>query len=544
MKLVTTEQMRAIEREADAKGLTYALMMEYAGTGLADVVDEEFAHLKGAGVVGLVGSGNNGGDTLVALSRLAAKGWKTAAYIVRARPVDDSLQQRLIKEGGIITSVDEDPDFEKLSVLLSNIGVILDGILGTGTKLPLHSEVVDVLRKTKEVLSYTKNPPPVVAVDCPSGVDTETGESDSACLPATLTVTMAAVKKGLLCFPANKLVGELRIVSIGIDEQGLDLDTWREVHRIVADNNIVKSLLPTRPVDAHKGTFGTVLIVAGSINYTGAALLAGEAAYRVGAGLVTLAVPAPLHQVLAGQLPEATWLLLPHELGVIHSKAANIIMENLERVTALLIGPGLGLENTTKDFLACLISANSSAQKGRIGFTSTIQARNKPVKARLPALVIDADGLKLLDGIPSWNSLLPTLTILTPHPGEMAILTKLSVGEIQANRLEITEEYAKKWGHVVVLKGANTVIAEPGGRSAVIPVATSALARAGTGDVLAGLIVGLRTQGLEAFEAALTGSWIHAQAGLQAAETLGCTAVVLAGDVLDSTVAVISQLYN
>ena len=159
----------------------------------------------------------------------------------------------------------------------------------------------------------------------------------------------------------------------------------------------------------------------------------------------------------------------------------------------------------------------------------------------MPTL-IDADGLKLLSKIHRWWEKLPENTILTPHPGEMSILTGLSSTEIQSNRIEIAEKYASKWGHVVVLKGAFTVVAAPDGRTAIIPVATPALARAGTGDVLAGLIVGLRAQGISAFDAAVSGAWIHAQAGLSAADLMGSTAVVLAGDILASIVDVMADI--
>jgi NAD(P)H-hydrate epimerase len=168
--------------------------------------------------------------------------------------------------------------------------------------------------------------------------------------------------------------------------------------------------------------------------------------------------------------------------------------------------------------------------------------RKNQKSEKLPPLVFDADGLKLLAKIPDWAKTLPTPAILTPHPGEMSVLTGLSVEEIQTDREGIAARFAKEWGHVVVLKGAFTVVAAPDGRSTVIPFATSALARAGTGDVLAGLIVGLRAQGVDAYEAAVAGAWIHARAGLEAAEALGGTASVLAGDVLEAVPDVLAEL--
>jgi NAD(P)H-hydrate epimerase len=318
--------------------------------------------------------------------------------------------------------------------------------------------------------------------------------------------------------------------------------SWQALKRQVVDVEWIRKIMPARPRDAHKGTFGTALIVAGSINYTGAALLAGEAAYRVGAGLVTLAVPAPLHSALAGQFPEATWLLLPHEMGVITEEASEVIFENLGRATAILIGPGLGMEDETGRFLARLIWSGTRSRRVKIGFVPNVPQEGKTPLEALPPAVIDADGLKHLARQPDWASRLPKPAVLTPHPGEMAILTGLEVGEIQANRLDTAEKYAGDWKHVVVLKGANTVIAAPDGRTAVVPVASPALARAGTGDVLAGLIVGLRAQGVEAYEAAVCGCWLHAQSGLAVAREMGTVTSVMAGDLLDAVITVISDL--
>ena len=158
-------------------------------------------------------------------------------------------------------------------------------------------------------------------------------------------------------------------------------------------------------------------------------------------------------------------------------------------------------------------------------------------------MVVDADGLKLLTGLPDWPERLPEETVLTPHPGEMAALTGLSTEEIQANRLGIAGKYSREWGHIVVLKGAFTVITAPGGEAAVIPVASPALARAGSGDVLAGLIAGLRAQGVAAFQAAIAGAWIHAQGGLIAAHRQGNSASVLAGDMLEGAIEIIGEVY-
>ena len=539
MKLVTVSQMKAIEKEADASGLTYDQMMENAGRGLEEVIQDLGIEEEDREAFGLVGAGNNGGDTLVALALLAADGWQTRAYLIKRK--EDALVQRLKDAGGEVMQADEDENFESLIEFIQTASIVLDGVLGTGIKLPLKEDVADILDHALASIEAAEVPAFVIAVDCPSGVDCDSGEAADECIPADLTVTMAAVKQGLLKLPAYELVGELQVVDIGLPP---DLKSWNALQTEVAEEEMVAAVLPERPLDSHKGTFGTALIVAGSVNYTGAALLSGQAAYRVGAGLVTLAVPTPLHAALSGQFPEATWILLPHEMGVVSAGAADVLSRNLERATAMLIGPGLGMENTTREFIENLLTGKSAPKKGagHIGFVHEEGEKKEEKSEKLPPMVFDADGLKLLASIKNWHKLLPEHTVLTPHPGEMSVLTGLATEEIQQDRIGIASRFAKEWDHVVVLKGAFTLIASPDGRVTMIPVASPALARAGTGDVLAGLIVGLRAQGLDAFDAAVAGAWIHAQAGLYAADDLGTTASVLASDLLNSIPDVLSDL--
>ncbi len=536
MKLVTVAEMRAIEKEADAKGVSYEQMMERAGQGIAGIVQSFEWDEDAQTVVGLVGSGNNGGDTLVALAALAEEGWQAKAYLAKQRPADDPLVKRLLDQGGEALPSEEDVDYKLLDAWLRSGVVLLDGILGTGIKLPLRSELARLLRHVSDFAAQLF----IVAVDVPSGVDADSGAMADETIPADITVTMEAVKTGLVLFPAFERVGVLEVVDLGLPQ---DLQAEKEVQRWVVTESDVRENLPERPVSGHKGTFGTALVVAGSLNYTGAAYLSGKAAYRIGAGLVRLAVPGPLHAALAGQLPEATWLLLPHEMGSISEKAWEVLRRNLEKVDALLFGPGFGQEEPTKAFVKALATNKPlRAARPSIGFVSNGAPEPAVENSPLPPLVIDADGLKLLAEVEGWPKLLPGTAVLTPHPGEMAVLTGMEVKDIQADRLKVAQKYAQEWGHVVVLKGALTVIAAPDGQVALIPVATSALATAGTGDVLAGIITGLRAQGLPAFEAATTGAWVHAQAGLRAAEEVGSPASVLAGDVLEAIPSVLWEM--
>jgi NAD(P)H-hydrate epimerase len=535
MKFVSVAEMIAVEKEADQSGLSYARMMENAGSGLAKVIHDRYNYLMPGPVLGLVGSGNNGGDTLVALDYLSKWGWQGRAYIVRPRPADDPLMSRLIATGGQIIDGETDPKREELANQLVDCALLLDGVLGTGIKLPLRGTIAEVLGFSGGMIKRMEQPPTVIAVDCPSGVDCDSGEVAEECLPADLTVTMAAIKKGLLSFPAYTYLGDLHLVGIGLDE---NMPVWKDVNRWVVDEDYVQDNLPTRKLDAHKGTFGTALVIAGSKNYPGAALLAGQAAYRAGAGLVTLAVPETIFPALAGNFIEATWLPLAHEDGSISQKSSRSILMNLAKATAVLVGPGFGLAETTARFISDLVDGLQRIDEsgGKAGEAGSINSRKQP------AFVFDADGLKLLARIPDWHVRLPALSVLTPHPGEMAVLTGVPVVEIQSDRIGIAEAYAKRWGHVVILKGAFTVIASPDGRTAMIPIATPALARAGSGDVLAGLVVGLRAQGVSPYLAAALGAWIHARAGLRAAAVLGSTAAVIAGDILQGVVDVLAEV--
>ena len=523
-KLITVPEMIIVERAADLAGHTYPTMMEYAGRGLAGLIEEEYAGIPDRSVLALVGKGNNGGDALVALDYLAAGGWRCTALIVSSREANDPLVRRCETANCEVLNW-EDLDLQSLERVIEAHALLLDAIFGTGIKLPLRGRMADLMKNIRDYLSRSVSLPIVIAVDCPSGVDSDNGDVAEEAFRADLTVTMAAVKAGLYQFPAASYVGRLCVVDIGLPPGLLE---WEAIDRDIVDHKQVRKILPSRPPDAHKGTFGTSLIIAGSVPYTGAAMLAGRAAYRIGSGLVTLAIPGSLHQTLAGHFVEATWLPLPHKSGFFTRESAAPLLANLNRATAILVGPGLGITQGTQAFLEGILNADR----------------------KLPPLVIDADGIKLLAEMENWNAKLPSRSVLTPHPGEMSVLTGMPKEQIQKDRLRTVERYAAAWGHIVVLKGAYTIVAAPsdqtggqaGVRTALIPVATPALARAGTGDVLAGLITGLISQGVPGYEAAVAAVWIHAHGGLLAERSLGSSAAVLAGDIITGVIAVLEKL--
>ncbi|MBG0786879.1 MAG: NAD(P)H-hydrate epimerase, partial [Anaerolineaceae bacterium] len=430
MKIVSIDQMKAIENSAHDTGIAYETMMAHAGGGVAEWVLAHFAPKMG--VVGLVGSGNNGGDTLIALTRIAEKGFRTHAFLVRRRE-NDLLVADYQKVGGVVIDLTTDGNLIFLEAALGPGSILLDGMLGTGFHLPLKGALAGLMTEIHNVVhQYPETT--VIAVDCPSGVDCDTGMAAEQCLQADYTLTMAAVKQGLLRKPASSLTGQIVLVDIGIGEvyQHITEDCPTLIDEAMAFN-----LLPKRPETGHKGTFGTCLVVAGTRQFTGAAYLAGKAAYRVGCGLVNVATVPAVRESLAGTLIEAVWTIIPENEGGYAYSGVKGLRKALESSDSLALGPGWGLHETNLAFLEALLPL---------------------IPKGLPT-IFDADGLKLLGRVENWWELVPDQTILTPHPGEMSQITGLSIAEIQANRWQIAGKYAQDWGVTLILKGAHTVIA-------------------------------------------------------------------------------------
>ncbi len=535
-KIVTVAQMKRIEKAADAAGWSYDSMMLRAGQAVADAVLSRLADPGGRQVLILVGTGNNGGDGLVAGARLAERGMRVTAAFLRPRAAPDPHAARLQDLGGTLLSSDDGSQGVEQCAAVAD--VVVDAVMGTGFALPMRDDLAEMLRRARGAIERRHPRPLCLAVDCPSGLDCDSGAIADSAIAADLTVTLAAAKPGLLRFPGAGLVGEIVVADSGVDS---NLKELTEVQMELADSRTVRAWLPPRPPDSHKGTFGTAVIAAGSVNYPGSAGLAAAGAYRVGAGLVCLAVPGAIHGSLVSLVPEATWLILPQETGVIAEGAADVLRERAAGVEVLLIGPGIGREETTRKFLARLLQPAEAGGRAHIGFVHQ-QPEAAPERVILPQLIVDADGLRLLAELEGWPGLLPKGTILTPHPGEMAALTGLDTTTIQSNREGVARDWSLQWGHIVVLKGAHTVVASPDGRAWVLPYATAALAKAGTGDVLGGAIAGFCAQGVPPAEAAVLAGSVHGRAGVLAANEAGSTAGVVAGDVARHLPAAIAEL--
>jgi NAD(P)H-hydrate epimerase len=605
MKIVNVEEMRRIEQATDASGHTYAAMMDMAGKAVANMVRIILRDGQDRSVLVLVGPGNNGGDGLVAARYLREANYQVTIYIWK-RDVRNDENFRWLKRrrrGVAILWADNDPEGANLREEVRRTDVIVDALLGTGVTRPIEGTLARLLAVVKEEVEARRSAafqkqaepgmalmqfplaeayslglklpegetrfpaigeeaedeeewpnseeeawdeeweedeelgeeeweeeeelppvpwpqPPIVAVDCPSGLNCDTGQLDPATLPAELTVTFAFPKWGQLQYPGAGACGILAVADIGVSAE-----LASAIQTELVSPADIRGYLPRRPPDAHKGTFGRAMIVGGSLYYTGAAYLSGAAATRAGAGLVTMAIPAALHLALAGALPEVTWLPLA-DAGGIHTPAGvPQLLARLESYDALLVGPGFTTEHDARGFIERLFGADGLPRERWQGHT-----------------VVDADALNILASLPDWPARLPPHSILTPHPGEMARLTGTTAQEVNAQRILTARRWAAEWGHIVLLKGPHTVIAAPEGRTAVLPFAIPSLATAGSGDVLAGAIVGFLAQGLPAFEAAVCGAYLHGHAGLLALRS--SLSGTVAGDLIRQFPQALQQLYT
>ncbi|MBI2911159.1 MAG: NAD(P)H-hydrate dehydratase [Chloroflexi bacterium] len=500
MRLVTTAEMRRLEEASVATGQSVPLLMERAGRGVAETARRCLGGVvAGRRVVAMVGPGSNGGDGLVAARWLHDWGARVSAVLSGTRP-DDDPHRREILARGIRLWPAEDLAPQDMEALFAPADVALDALLGTGTARPIGPPMAGLLA----ALRHEQGRRPslkVLAVDVPSGLDADTGAVDPATPRCDVTVTLGCPKVGLVRFPGAARVGRLEVADIGLAP--FDGGSGPEL----LDIRWVAERLPQRPVYAHKGTFGRVLVVGGSRLYRGAPALAAVAALRTGAGLACVACPASICSSVAALAAEITFLPLAEREGALCGASAAEAGPDLVRYSSVALGCGLSQAGEAREFLERFLASLPAATP----------------------LVVDADGLNLLSGWPDWWLRLPPPAVLTPHAGEMARLCGVSPSEVEQDRLVVAAEAASRWGHVVVLKGAHTLIAGPEGEVWVSPFANPALATPGSGDVLAGCIAGLMAQGAGSLNAAACGVFLHGLAGDSWAVEKG-SAGLLAGE--------------
>ena len=511
MKIVTADQMREIEARSETAGVSTDALMENAGLAVARTARRFIGPLTGVPILALIGPGNNGADGLVTARHLQTWGATVTAYICRDRAVPDPKLDSASVAGVSIVSASDDPAYSRLKATLDAAHLVIDAILGTGRARPIEGSFRDIMTALGE--ARTRNPSlRLVSMDLPTGLDCDTGGVDPACVPSDVTVSLGYPKRGHLAFPGADFTGALETANIGIPS-GLDSDVTLDL----IDHHWAAAALPQRPSNSHKGTYGRAMIVAGSRNFLGAAYLAASAAGRVGAGLVTIAIPESLVPSVASKAIEPTFIPLPESSpGIVSGAAAQLILDSLGGYSSLLVGCGLGQASETRRMVEELLLTD----------------------VPLPPTVVDADGLNTLAQVSDWWKQWPADSILTPHPGEMTRLTEM---DARSERIAVAQQSASAWNKTVILKGAYTVVAAPDGRAMISPFSNPGLATAGTGDVLAGAIVGLLSQGANLGNAASLGVYLHGEAGERVRAALGDTGM-LASDLLPELPKVIQNL--
>lgn len=515
MKIVSVKEMRAIDR-ASIKGLGIpgVILMENAGQSVVDAM-ADFFEMEGVGKVTVVcGRGNNGGDGFVIARCLMNQGIAVDVFIVAESLSSISGDAKknldvLKKLGFKPQTVKSKNDIGKLRVSIYSSDIVVDAIFGTGFSGELRGIAGLVVREMNE------SGIPIVAVDTPSGINSDIGAVAGAAIKADLTVTMGLPKQGQFLYPARHYVGELYVADIGFPEQAIEKVSPRGT---LVDSPVVQRFLPWRAPNLHKGAFGRILIIAGSTGMTGAAAMSGISALRAGAGLVYLAIPEHLNTVLETKCTEVITVPVPHTSdGSISLGAYGGLMERMEGVDVAAIGPGMGQNKETQKFVRKVVR-----------------------DAKVP-LLIDADGINALVGNLSTLKKRSMPTIITPHPGEMGRLINVSAAAIESNKIAVARQYASKWSVILVLKGAPTVIAEPDGSFWLNSHVNSGLATAGSGDVLSGLIIGFLGQRTTPLAAAVSGVHVHGVCGELLLDEVGEHAMI-AGDLMDTIPEAIKKI--
>ena len=492
MQLVTAQQMQNMDHHTiDTIGIPGQVLMESAGRGAFDFLMETLEPDGETLVAIMAGRGNNGGDGFVMARYLMEAGIPVSIYLLSTADkltgdakTNYDLVQTLLPHSPQADFF-EIPDAESLAAhydTLLDQDLFIDAILGTGLNAPVRGMYKDVIQL------MNNSGAPIFAVDIPSGLNADTGQAMGVAARAVATATFAHAKAGQILHPGNEYTGELAIIDIGIPQFVTEKFTDAPI-RLMEGEDIL-SLFPQRPFNCHKGSFGHLLALAGSPGKTGAAALCTRGALRCGTGLVTLGVPEGLHGALEPSLVEAmTAPLAQTASGGLSTTALDAIRELARDKNALALGPGLGTDEETQDLIKTLVA-----------------------DCELP-LVLDADGLNgILDDL-SCLEQAKGPRILTPHPGEMARLSGISTADIQKNRPDIARKFATTHGVILILKGAQTMVALPDGSLHLCPTGNPGMAAGGMGDVLTGVIAGLLAQGFSPENAALAGVFLHGMAG-------------------------------
>ena len=485
--VLTPDQASALDRETQATGVAAQVLMERAGGAVARAALDVLGGSYGRRAVVVCGKGNNGGDGLVAARRLAESGVRVAVVAVERltdlREPAATNAGRLDEAGSVRVLRFSVAALERE---LRRADVAIDAVFGTGFRGVPEDEWADA------IVGLNESEVPVVAVDIPSGVNGETGAVEGEAVRADLTLTFGAAKVGAVILPGAGFAGTVRVADIGFPDELMRATTF------LVEPQDVAALLPERTVDTHKRATGVLVVVAGSRDMTGAVRLIAQAAGRIGAGLIQVAVPASILPTVQAGLVEATFLPLPETArGTVAEEALAPVLERLQGADALAVGPGLSTDEETAGFVRRLL-------------------RESPVP-----IVLDADGLNAFAGRASELWPRTSEAVLTPHVGEFTRLAGISSRELADDRVAHVRALAASTRTVTLLKGSRTVVATPGGLVRINPTGGPVLATAGSGDVLTGIIGGLLARGLDAGDAASAGAYVHGLAGMFAGGSLG-----------------------
>lgn len=481
--LVTGEQMKAVDRYTiEEIGIPSLVLQERAACCVADEVKKRVQ--KGAFVWAACGTGNNGADAVAAARMLFLDGYCVTVLLCgnRDRETEECRLQRSIAEKlGI-------PVVEWTDFIPGRCQVLIDGVFGVGLSRDVegdYREFLEMLTRQERELT--------VAVDIPSGIHSDTGRVMGTALKADVTVTFGWEKRGTVLYPGRDFAGQVVIGDIGFPQLSLkkaaqEQEEGKSLAFTYGPGDL--RLIPQRPAYSNKGTFGHVLIVAGSVNMSGAAYLSAKAAYRCGAGLVKILTPEANRQILQGQLPEA--IISTYDIRSVEEEPeafSRFLDKQCVWADAVVLGPGLGTEPYVRNLVPGVLSSACSA------------------------IILDADGLNTIAANPEMTRYYTDNVIITPHMGEMARLTGQTIGELQENIAEAASGYARRYGITCVLKDAATAAADREGRLYLNTSGNSAMAKAGSGDVLTGAIAALCAQGMEPAEGAFLGVYLHGLAG-------------------------------
>ncbi len=513
LPVFTAEEMRRLDRRAIAElGMAGTTLMEAAGSGAAREIRSVFGPLRGRSVVIVCGKGSNGGDGFVVARHLQKGGARLSVFVLGRVPEvkgDAAAKLREFQRGrGRVTEVTGEGTLEAVGRALRGADLVVDALLGTGLTGPAEGVIAGAI----EAINASGRP--VVALDLPSGLSSDAGALLGPTVTATLTTTFAGLKRGLVLYPGAARAGEVRVVSIGIPPA----EVPEGISVFLLEASDIRPLFPPRAPDAHKGIFGHLLVVAGSVGKTGAAALAGRGALRSGAGLVTIACPASQQPVVAALGMETmTEPLVETPSQSLALKAKERIQELAARMEAVALGPGISLDPETQALVRELV---------------TELAR---------PLVVDADGLTALAGHVDLLRHARAPRCLTPHPGEMARMLGRPVAEVQADRIETVKSFCQRYGAFVALKGARTVIGDPNGRIFLNPTGNPGMASGGAGDVLTGMVGAFLARGMEPLEALQAGVYLHGLAGDLARSETGEEGLI-AGDILEAVPRAIARV--